>query len=84
MAELYLKQNKFEEALNNALLAEKISQELNAVIKFYQASLIISTIYEAMGNTSLALKYYKKYHQSKDEILSPGKRKKDQTNKYAS
>lgn len=70
LAELYIKQNKLPEALANALLSEKLSKELNIVIKIYQAYLIVSTIYEAMNETSLALDYYKKYHKLKDEVFS--------------
>jgi serine phosphatase RsbU (regulator of sigma subunit) len=70
LAELFLKQNRLEEALSNALLAEKLSKESNIVIKIYQADQILSTIYEAMGETKLALEYYKKYHLLKDEVFS--------------
>ncbi|MGZ4054768.1 MAG: tetratricopeptide repeat protein [Bacteroidia bacterium] len=70
LAELFIKQNIYEEALKNALFAEEIAKELNVVIKLYQVYLIISTIYEATGNTSLALEYHKKYHQTKEEVFS--------------
>ncbi|MES2567078.1 MAG: tetratricopeptide repeat protein [Bacteroidota bacterium] len=70
LAELAQKQQNFNEALSYALLAEKLSDELNIPIKKYQASLIISNIYEALGNNSLALEHFKKYHYAKDELLS--------------
>jgi serine phosphatase RsbU (regulator of sigma subunit) len=70
LAELYLKELKTEEALTNALLAEKLAVELNIVIKLYHVYRIISTIYEAKGNTPLALDYYKKYHETKEEVFS--------------
>ncbi len=70
LAEIYLKQNKLPEALKNALHAEKFARELNVVIKLYQANHILSSIYEAMGEASLSLEYFKKYHQAKDELLS--------------
>ncbi|MGZ4091006.1 MAG: tetratricopeptide repeat protein, partial [Bacteroidia bacterium] len=69
LAELYLKQNKLEEALKNALLAETLSKEHNVIVKKYQSDLIISTIYEAMGNSALALEYYKRYHSTKDQVI---------------
>jgi tetratricopeptide (TPR) repeat protein len=70
LAEAYQKLNKPQEALQNALLAEKLAKEQNIVIKLYQIYLIISNIYEVMGNTALALDYYKKYHQTKEEVFS--------------
>lgn len=68
LAELYLKQNKFEEALKNALLAEALAKEHNVIVKKYQADLTISTIYEAMGEPTLALEYYKRYESNKDQV----------------
>jgi tetratricopeptide (TPR) repeat protein len=70
LAEAYQKLNKPEKALNNALLAEKLAKEQNIVIKLYQIYLIISNVYETSGNTPLALEYYKKYHQTKEEVFS--------------
>ncbi|MDF2451311.1 MAG: protein serine/threonine phosphatase [Bacteroidota bacterium] len=70
LAEICLKQNKNDEALNYALLAEKIVTDLNIVIKLSQVYHIISTIYEAMGNLAGALDYYKKYHTKKEEVFS--------------
>jgi tetratricopeptide (TPR) repeat protein/uncharacterized protein YkwD len=70
LAELFLKQNKNEDALHYALLAEKLATELNIVIKLFQTYLIVSTIYEALDNKNLALAYYKKYHLAKEEVFS--------------
>jgi serine phosphatase RsbU (regulator of sigma subunit) len=70
LAELFLKQDKLEEALKNALLAETLAKEHNIIIKKYQADLIISTIYNAMGETALAFEYYKRYHNTKDQVMS--------------
>jgi tetratricopeptide (TPR) repeat protein len=70
LAELYLKQNMLQEALDYAFQAEKIAKEHAIIIKQYQADLTISNIYEAMGETTLALEYYKKYHRVKDEVFS--------------
>jgi tetratricopeptide (TPR) repeat protein len=70
LAELFLSKNDLEQALHYALLAEKLSTEMNVVIKVYQTYLIVSSIYEAIGNTDFALAYYKKYHLAKDEVFS--------------
>ncbi len=69
LAELFFKQNKLDDALEYALLAEKNAIEFKIIIKQYQAELIASSIYEAMNNKSLALEYYKKYHVTKDFVL---------------
>lgn len=68
LAELYLKQNKLEIALENALLAEALSKEHNVIVKKYQSDLTISLIYEAMGNSKIALEYYKRFHHAKDTL----------------
>jgi serine phosphatase RsbU (regulator of sigma subunit) len=70
LAELYLKQNKAKEALEHALIAEKLAVEQHVVIKLNAVYLIISSIYEFTGNTVLALDYYKKHHQAKEEVFS--------------
>jgi len=70
LSEIYLKQNKLEDAINKAFMAEKLAKELNIVIKLYQVYYIISTIYEAMGKSLLALDYFKKYHLTKEEVFS--------------
>ena len=69
LAELFLKQNRLKEALEYALLAEKLSNEHNIIIKKYQSDIVISNIYEAMGETTLALDYYKRYHVTKDQVV---------------
>jgi len=69
IAELLLEQKKHAEALEYALMAEKLAKELNVVIKLYKAYHVISVIYEATDDTALSLVYYKKFHQSNDEVL---------------
>ncbi|MCD6018987.1 MAG: protein serine/threonine phosphatase [Bacteroidetes bacterium] len=70
LAEICLKKCKPEEAMKYASLAEELSKELNIVIKLNQVYLIISSIYEAMGNLSKALDYFKNYHATKEEVFS--------------
>lgn len=69
LAELYLKQNILDKALEYALLAEELSKEHNVIVKKYQSDLIVSTIYETMGNAAQALVYYKRYNSTKDQVI---------------
>lgn len=68
LAELFLKQNKLAEALDYALLAQKLAAELKIIIKILQVHRVLSSVYEAMGNTSLALEHFKKFHQYNEEV----------------
>jgi serine phosphatase RsbU (regulator of sigma subunit) len=69
LAEIYLKQNNITEALRYATLVEKRAIKSNQILKQLEANLILSKIYEQMGEHKQALEKYRKYHQIYDEVL---------------
>ena len=69
LADLFLKKNNLEMALEHALLAESLAKEHNVISQMFQAYYEISSIYEQLGNSIEALRYFKMYHNLKEQVV---------------
>ena len=70
MSELHLMQDQFPEALEYALKAEKLTIDLKVKIRLFETHLMLSKVYEKLGDKTLALEFFKKYHENKETVLS--------------
>ncbi|MFN4123512.1 MAG: tetratricopeptide repeat protein [Flavobacteriales bacterium] len=68
MSELHLKQNRFKEALNNALFSHSKTLELGLKELIKRTSLTLFHIYKTIGSAENALKFYKQYVAIKDSL----------------
>ncbi|MFN8432353.1 MAG: tetratricopeptide repeat-containing sensor histidine kinase [Spirosomataceae bacterium] len=69
-ANIYLGTSQLSKALQNALEAEKIAQNLKSKPKELDTYEVLSKIYESTGNYPKATYYLKQYGAIKDEIIN--------------
>ena len=63
LAEIFLGENKTDEALEAALMADRYAKELNITIKELQTEKILAEIYEKKNDFASALKHCKRFHE---------------------
>ncbi len=73
IANLYFKQKKYNQALNNSKKAFSFANETNAKQYIVDISKILSKIYEVKNNSKLSNKYLKLYIRYNDSILNQQK-----------
>ncbi len=73
IAEIFYLQKQYNSALEKALEGLSIAKKTGNLPVLKNIYAIISQIYEALGNKSLALKFYKLYSSTKDTIFNESK-----------
>ncbi|MBS3913386.1 MAG: tetratricopeptide repeat protein [Bacteroidetes bacterium] len=68
LGRIYLKQEKFDLAIEALNEAQKIGEEIQVKVKIYQIHQLYSEIYQQMGNITLSLDHFKKFHEIKEEV----------------
>ena len=76
LAEIYLKQEKYEAALPVLKRGLVFAQEIKVKPKIYQLHLLLSKVYEKLGDKENSLQSYKLYHQVNEEVEKEDNAKK--------
>ncbi len=73
IAGIYYLQKQYSKALNKALQGLDIARDSGNLPIMRNVYKVVSQIYEAMGNQTVALKYFKLYSRVKDTLFNDGK-----------
>jgi len=70
LGQLYLEQNKLQEAYSNAIQALQLAKELGILEQKMLSEKVLSTIYTQQHNTTAAFEHYQLYSQAKDSLTN--------------
>lgn len=70
LGQLYLEQNKLQDAFANATQALKLAEEIGVLEQKMLSEKLLSTIYSKQHNPTAALEHYQLYSQTKDSIMN--------------
>ena len=70
LGQLYLEQNKLQDALTNASQALQLAKELGILEQKMLSEKLLSTIYTQQHNPTAALEHYQLYSQAKDSLTN--------------
>ncbi len=70
LGQLYLEQNKLQEAYSNAIQALQLAKELGILEQKMLSEKVLSTIYTQQHNPTAAFEHYQLYSQAKDSLTN--------------
>ena len=69
LGEVFLKQSKWEDALEVLNKALGLAEQVKVKPKMYQVHLLLSKVYKGMGDTKQSLYHYEIFHELREKVL---------------